>query len=185
MIQENAPIETNNLTLRAFEKSDLDDFFECCKNPNLGNNAGWKPHETKEESKTVLEEIFIGTDGIWAIVLKETNRVIGSIGIINDPKRENLHARMLGYWLKEDYWGMGLATEATTAILKYGFITLNLNIITANCYPHNTRSKLLLERNGFTCEGILHQAEETYDGHVYDYLCFYLTRALFERQNNL
>ena len=93
-------IETNRLVLRPFSESDAPDVFESCKNPNLGNNAGWKPLETIEETIDVLNAIFIGKEGVWAIVSKETKQVIGSIGIIPDPKRENPHARMLGYWLK-------------------------------------------------------------------------------------
>ena len=43
-------IETNRLVLRLFSESDAPDVFESCKNPNLGNNAGWKPLETIEET---------------------------------------------------------------------------------------------------------------------------------------
>ena len=49
-------------------------------------------HETIEETIDVLNAIFIGKEGVWAIVSKETKQVIGSIGIIPDPKRENPHA---------------------------------------------------------------------------------------------
>lgn len=52
-------IETNRLVLRPFSESDAPDVFESCKNPNLGNNAGWKPHETIEETIDVLNAIFI------------------------------------------------------------------------------------------------------------------------------
>ena len=78
-------IETNRLVLRPFSESDAPDVFESCKNPNLGNNAGWKPLETIEETIDVLNTIFIGKEGVWAIVSKETQQVIGSIGIIPDP----------------------------------------------------------------------------------------------------
>ena len=115
----------------------------------------------------------MGNEGVFAIILKEDNSLVGSIGIITDPKRENTRTRMLGYWLKECHWGKGMASEATRTILDYGFNVLGLHLISANCYPHNTRSRLLLERNGFVYEGILHEAEMTYDGHVYDHLCFY------------
>ena len=65
-------IETNRLVLRPFSESDAPDVFESCKNPNLGNNAGWKPLETIEETIDVLNTIFIGKEGVWAIVFKET-----------------------------------------------------------------------------------------------------------------
>lgn len=101
---------------------------------------------------------------------------MGSIGIITDPKRENTRTRMLGYWLKRV--PLGKNCNETRTILDYGFNVLGLHLISAtNCYPHNTRSRLLLERNGFIYEGILHEAEMTYDGHVYDHLCFYQKKS--------
>ena len=50
-------------------------------------------------------------------------------------------------------------TEAVQSVLDYGFNTLQLNLITANCYPHNERSQQVLKRHGFIYEGTLHQAE--------------------------
>ena len=57
-------IETNRLVLRPFSESDAPDVFESCKKPNLGNNAGWKPLETIEETIDVLNTIFIGKEGV-------------------------------------------------------------------------------------------------------------------------
>ena len=106
--------------------------------------------------------------------------MIGSIGIIADPRRENPQVRMLGYWLDEAQWGKGYMTEAVKAVLNYGFGTLKLSLITANCYPHNERSQQVLKRQGFVHEGTLHQAEVTYDGHVYDHQCYYLTNPEYQ-----
>ena len=147
-------LETERLLLRPFEKNDLNDFFDCCKNPHLGDNAGWMPHRTIEESEAILNEVFIGQPGMWAIVSLEDNRLIGSIGLIKDPLRNYHSSKMMGYWLHEDY-----------------------------CYPHNARSLRVIERFGFTYEGTLHQADELYDGRVLDLQCFFLTRKeYFERQ---
>ena len=161
--EPDAPIETERLLLRPFRESDAEAFFKCCQNPNIGNNAGWKPHGSLEESQEILRSVFISQSGIWAIILKEDGRLIGSVGIIPDPKRENPQARMLGYWLDESHWGKGYMTEAVQSVLDYGFSTLQLSLITANCYPHNERSQQLLKRHGFIYEGTLHQAELTYD----------------------
>ena len=174
--EPDAPIETERLLLRPFRESDAEAFFKCCQNPNIGNNAGWKPHGSLEESQEILRSVFISQSGIWAIILKEDGRLIGSVGIIPDPKRENPQARMLGYWLDESHWGKGYMTEAVQSVLDYGFSTLQLSLITANCYPHNERSQQLLKRHGFIYEGTLHQAELTYDGHLYDHQCYYLPK---------
>ena len=174
--ESDAPIETERLLLRPFRESDAEAFFECCQNPNIGNNAGWKPHGSLEESQEILRSVFISQSGIWAIILKEDGRLIGSVGIIPDSKRENPQARMLGYWLDESHWGKGYMTEAVQSVLDYGFNTLQLSLITANCYPHNERSQQVLKRHGFIYEGTLHQAELTYNGHLYDHQCYYLTK---------
>lgn len=167
-------LTTERLVLRPFQKEDAESFFTCCRNPNLGNNAGWPPHRTLEESRKILQSVFIEQEGIWAVTLKDTRQLIGSVGIIADPKRENSQVRMLGYWLDETYWGKGYMTEAVKAVLKYGFEELKLSLITANCYPHNERSQHVLKKNGFVYEGTLHQAELTYNGNIYDHDCYYL-----------
>lgn len=170
-------LETDRLLLRPFKQSDAPELYECCKNPNLGNNAGWEPHESPEETAEVLNAVFLGKEGIWAITSKEAGNVIGSIGLIPDPKRQNPHTRMIGYWLREDHWGQGLMSEAVRAVLMYGFTTLKLHLISANCYPHNLRSQRVLEKNGFQCEGQLRQAELMYDGQIYDHLCYFLEQS--------
>lgn len=169
-------IETERLILRPFTENDAEAVFTCCRNPNLGNNAGWKPHETQEESLKILQTVFIPQKNIWAITKKEDRQLIGSIGIIPDPQRENPHVGMIGYWLDETQWGKGYMSEAVSVILKYGFNQLELTLISANCYPHNERSQQILKRQGFVYEGILHQAEVTYDGKIYDHLCYYLKK---------
>ena len=107
-----------------------------------------------------------------------------SFGIRNDAKRENPHARMLGYWLKEECWGQGFTTEAVQSVLNYGFTQMDLHLITANCYPHNQRSQRVLEKNGFVYEGRLHQAELMHTGQIEDHLCYYLDHHSFSNKNN-
>ncbi len=64
-------LETERLLLRPFRETDLQELFECCQNPNLGNNAGWEPHKSIEDSKEVLHTVFMGNEGVFAIILKK------------------------------------------------------------------------------------------------------------------
>ena len=166
--EPDAPIETERLLLRPFVESDAEALFACCRNPNIGNNAGWQPHASLEESREVLRSVFLSQKGVWAITLKDNGQLIGSIGIIADPRRENPQVRMLGYWLDEAQWGKGYMTEAVKAVLNYGFGTLKLSLITANCYPHNERSQQVLKRQGFVHEGTLHHISCRF------YFCIYI-----------
>lgn len=168
-------LETERLILRKFYISDIDDFYEYSKNPNIGPNAGWKPHENKEESMTVLIG-FIKSEEVWAIVNKENNKVIGSIGLHKDWKRELKNVKMIGYVLAESYWGKGYASEAVKRVIEFGFKELNLDLISVYHYPQNIRSNRVIEKSGFKYEGTLRQASVLYDGTVYDDVCYSITK---------
>lgn len=167
-------IETNRLILRTITKNDCKEIYEYSKEENVGRNAGWKPHESIEETKEIAKQIFIDKQSVWGIIWKESNKLIGTIGLIDDPKRENDKAKMLGYAISEHYWGKGIMTEAVEQIIKYGFKNMNLDLISAYCYPFNNRSRRVLEKFGFTYEGTLKRAEEIYNGNVYDNMCYVL-----------
>ncbi len=168
-------ITTQRLILRNICEEDADDIFAYSSSPNVGPNAGWKPHESRDETLEIMEAIFLSQPNIFGIVLAENERMIGSIGLVNDPKRQNEHAMMLGYALGEDHWGKGYMTEAANAVLCYGFEQLKLNLISAYCYPFNERSRKLLVKCGFVYEGTLKHAEQIYDGRIYDNECYAMT----------
>lgn len=167
-------LETERLYLRTIDENDIEDIYEYSKEKNVGPNAGWKPHENLEETINIAKQIFINQEGVFGIVTKENNKMIGSIGIINDPKRENDKSRMLGYAISEKYWKKGIMTEAVQKVIEYGFVDLKLDLISAYCYPFNMRSKRILEKNNFQYEGKLKQAEKIFDGNIYDNECYIL-----------
>lgn len=169
-------VRTERLLLRPFVEEDADALFACCRNPELGDNAGWKPHETREESQAVLREVFLGKPTVWAVEECASGRLVGSVGLVADPRRENPEALMLGYWLDVEAWGRGLMREAAQAAIAQGFGLPGIATITVCCYPDNLRSKRLIERLGFRFEGTLHAAGRDHRGRMYDLLCYYLPR---------
>jgi putative acetyltransferase len=169
-------IETKRLLLRPITDSDENDVYAYCRNPNVGIHAGWKPHESMNETREIMKTLFIGKDDVFGVVLKETGKLFGSIGLVPDPKRQNDRARMLGYAIGEDYWGRGFTTEATLALLRYGFGQGDIDLISAYCYPYNGRSIGVLRKCGFHYEGRLSLAERRYDGTVLDHECWSITK---------
>jgi putative acetyltransferase len=165
-------LKTERLVLRAVVETDLDNIYKYAKNPNVGPRAGWPPHKDKSVSEEIMNTLFIGRDTVWAITLKDDDSFRGVVGLEDDPKRNNKHARMLGYWLNEDDWGKGYITEASREVLRYGFKDMNAPIITSNCYDFNEGSRNVIEKIGMKFEGILRQGEERFDGKVFD-LCMY------------
>ncbi|MDL2236607.1 GNAT family N-acetyltransferase [Christensenellaceae bacterium OttesenSCG-928-K19] len=51
-------LETERLLLRPAELEDYRDIYEYSKHPDVGSNAGWKPHENKEETIAIMRDIF-------------------------------------------------------------------------------------------------------------------------------
>lgn len=171
-------INTKKLLLRPLTMDDTADVFAYSKSKNVGPQAGWKPHENIEETEAIMKTIFVDQENVWGI--EKDNRIIGSIGLIEDPHRQNDQARMLGYALSEEYWGQGVMTEAARAVLAYGFDTLELSLISVVHYPSNLGSHRVIEKCGFLFEGTIRQAEKIYNGEIKDVKAYSMTRAEFE-----
>ena len=169
------PIETPRLIIRRWRISDAPDMYEYAKHPDVGPAAGWKPHESLEESQNILRTMFLDQDQ-WALVDKETNKVIGSIGVMKDPSRRVEKAYEFGYVLAYEYWGQGLMLEATTEIVKYIFQQLNASVLAVGHYPFNMRSKSIIEKLGFKYEGTIRQGMTIYDGTTYDKIVYSMLR---------
>ena len=149
----NVILETDRLILRAWEITDLDDFFEYASVEGVGEKAGWEHHKSKDKSLEILK-MFIEEKKVFAIVLKENQKVIGSIGIEElgkelDKDLDNLSGRELGYVLNKDYWNKGIMTEAVSKVVDYCFNTLKLNFLMASYFNHNIASKKVLENLNF------------------------------------
>ena len=145
-------LETDRLILRAWKECDLNDFFEYASVDGVGQMAGWQPHKNIEESKFVLD-MFIREGKTFAVVLKENNKAIGSVGIeklsTEIDSYENLTGRELGYVLNKDYWGQGLMPEAVKVVIDYCFETAGCDYLLCSCSPRNTQSARVIEKCGF------------------------------------
>jgi len=177
-------LETPRLVLRAFRETDADDVFAYAKNPKVGPAAGWKPHADREESLRIVR-MFIAQDEVWAIEDRESGRVIGSIGLHRDRKRDHPGARMVGYVLAEAYWGRGLAVEAVRALQRHAFEGMGLDILSVVHFPFNAQSRRVIEKCGFTYEGTLRRATPVFSGEIYDDVCYSMTREEWEAQEDI
>ena len=168
-------LETERTLLRNIEQNDDKDIFEYSSNPFVGPNAGWEPHQSIEETRQIMNEVFMNQESIFGIVLKSSQKLIGTVGLIADPKRQNPKVLMLGYAISHDYWDRGLMTEVSKEIIRYGFENLHLSRISCCCYPFNGRSKAVIKKCGFEYEGTLKEGELRYDGKVFDLECYSLS----------
>ncbi|MCQ4725404.1 GNAT family N-acetyltransferase [Anaerotignum faecicola] len=167
---------TDRLILRPVSENDAEDIFEYSSFPQVGIDAGWKPHENIGETKEVMKEVFLDKENVWGIVIKECGKLIGTIGFIDDVMRENPNVKALGYAIGKDYWGKGYATECAGCVVEYGIKNLGLDGISVTCYDYNKASEKVIKKCGFRFEGLLHKAEVRFDGAVLNKKVFFLDK---------
>jgi ribosomal-protein-alanine N-acetyltransferase len=147
-----ARIETDRLLLRPFDPSDAPVVQRELSRVEMARMLAI-PHPYPEDGATTwIATARRGRD--FAIVLRETNEVIGGIALF---ERDQHRRAELGYWCAIDFWGRGYATEAVRAVIEYAFSALALNRVHAECHGDNPASRRVLEKAGMTLEGHLRQ----------------------------
>ena len=98
--------------------------------------------------------MFISEKNVFAIVLKESDKVIGSLGLhlswANcDDRYRDLKQKEVGYVLSKAYWGKGLVPEAVGAVIKFCFNKLGLEALSVMHFLTNNQSRRVIEKCGF------------------------------------
>lgn len=150
-------LETERLILRPFQETDLEDLYAYASVEGVGESAGWPHHTSMETSRRVLES-FIRGRNIFAVVWKETGRVIGSLGLHEswteqEPEYRGLRCVEIGYVLAKEFWGRGLMTEAVKRVIRYCFEECCLDALTICHFEENDRSRRVIEKCGFRYVG--------------------------------
>ena len=144
-------LKTERLILRRWEDSDAESLFEYAADPDVGPIAGWPHHQSIEESRDVIKNVFNGKEA-YAICLKTDDRAIGAIEL-----KLNGHTDLtdrddeceLGYWLGKPFWGQGIMPEAVKEILRHAFEKIGMTKVWAGYYEGNLKSKRVQEKSGF------------------------------------
>lgn len=144
-------LKTERLILRRWEDSDAESLFEYASDPDVGPIAGWPPHQSIEESRDVIKNVFSGKEA-YAICLQTDDRAIGAIEL-----KLNGHTDLterddeceLGYWLGKPFWGQGIMPEAVKEILRHAFEKIGMTKVWAGYYEGNLKSKRVQEKSGF------------------------------------
>ncbi len=138
--------ETARLRLRQFTPEDLDDLFRLYSDPEV---MRYLLPRTREQTQISLRKHIQQWQehnfGMWAVIHKDSGKMIGRCGLgflDNTPEVE------LGYVFDKHYWNMGIATEASVATLKYGFLFVKLERIVAIANPENIASVRVIQKVG-------------------------------------
>ncbi|MEZ0480384.1 GNAT family N-acetyltransferase [Planococcus sp. SSTMD024] len=174
--------ETERLQLRKVTRHDLDDVFEFSSDFEVAQRMTWEKNDSKEETlsnflQPTVDGYKDGQSGVWAIVYKESEKVIGIRSLV---AWSNEHQKAeIGYVLNRKFWGAGVATEALQEILNYGFGVLQLNRIEGGCDLDNIGSEKVMLKAGMTFEGVLRESERI-KGEFRDTKIFSILKSEFD-----
>ena len=152
-------METERILLRPWREEDAAALFKYASDPAIGPIAGWPPHTSVENSREIIRDILSAPD-TYAVVLKETNEPVGSVGImlgdgIHSAEMEEGDAE-IGYWIGVPYWGKGLIPEAVNRLLARCFEEMGIRRVWCGYYDGNRKSRRVMDKCGF----IFHHTEE-------------------------
>ena len=175
-------IQTKRLILRSWTESDAEDLYRYASSDKVGPMAGWKPHGNIEESRYIIR-MFIRDGTVWALLEKESGRVIGSIGLHDSsPKGDIVYDRELGYVLAEEKWGQGLMPEAVRAVIGYAFETMRINSLAVSHSPFNRQSQKVIEKSGFRYQKRIEKSWKRFDGETLDEEVYLMTADDYAEQ---
>lgn len=143
-------LETPRLILREFELHDASDVFEFGSNKTVQKYTGDPLIGSVEEARELIKNVWFkdyGTYGYgrFATIYKPENKLIGFAGLKYLPEMDETD---IGFRFLPEYWGKGLATEASQEIIRYGFNQLKLNRILGIAMDDNLASCKVLTKIG-------------------------------------
>lgn len=151
-------LRTERLLLRRMMVSDCYDMYEYARLSEVTKYLTWYPHPNVEYTKEYLSHLShhyqLGDFYDWAVILKGENKMIGTCGFTRFHFPHD--AAEVGYVINPKYRGLGIAPEALSEVLRFGFERLGLHRIEARYIPENEASRRVMEKVGMRFEGILH-----------------------------
>ena len=149
----NIILTTERLILRELCEKDVSDLAEILKDPVTMKyyEHAFSDDEVEDWYSRQLKRYKVDGIGLWAVVLKENDKMIGQIGLSLQPVEEDNEIE-IGYLLNRNYWHKGFAIEAAKACKDYAFEKLNLKRVVSIIRDNNLPSQRIAEKNGMKIE---------------------------------
>lgn len=150
-------LETKRLHLVEIQEEHIDAIYDTFSREEVTQYYGMAPFRKKEQAANMIKSFTKNYEEKrairWGIILKETGKLIGTVGLNNlqtwAKKSE------IGYDIHPSFWRKGYAYEAAKEVVNYSFQYLQLFRLAAITYPNNIASSSLLIKLGFQKEGVL------------------------------
>lgn len=144
-------LETPRLLLREFEPNDADALARVLTDAETMRYYPAPLDRAGVEQWIARNRVRYASDhyGLWAMILKESRELIGDCGLIRQEVDGTVEVE-IGYHVRRDLWGRGLAPEAAAACRDYGFSQLRAKRLISLIRPENTPSRRVAEKVGLT-----------------------------------
>ena len=151
-------LRSKRLRLRGPVAGDADDLFALFSDPEVMRYWSRAPMRERGEAEGLIGEMleaFERRELINWVIAGHDDRAVGTCTLFRfDPRHRRAE---VGYALRSDHWGRGLASEAVSLAIEWALHALDLHRVEADIDPRNDASRKLLERLGFRSEGVLRE----------------------------
>lgn len=144
-------LETERLYLREMDQGDFNSLCKILQDEETmyAYEGAFSDDEAQEWLDRQISRYHKWNFGLWAVILKETNEMIGQCGLTMQPWKET-EVLEIGYLFNRLYWHKGYAIEAAKACKDYAFEILKADEVCSIIRDTNTASRNVAVRNGMT-----------------------------------
>lgn len=142
-------LETKRLYLREMNTSDFNSLCRILQDEKAmyAYEGAFSDQEVQEWLDRQIYRYQKWNFGLWAAVLKETDKMIGQCGLTMQQWKDQ-EVLEIGYLFERSHWHQGYATEAAKACKQYAFEKLNASEVCSIIRDSNTASQNVAMRNG-------------------------------------
>ncbi len=143
--------ETERLYLREMNQSDFDSLCKILQDEEtmIAYEGAFSDSEVQEWLDRQISRYQKWGFGLWAVILKQTNEMIGQCGLTMQPWKDK-EVLEIGYLFERAYWHKGYAIESAMACKKYAFEILKADEVCSIIRDTNIASQNVAVRNGMT-----------------------------------
>ena len=150
-MRENMILETERLYMREMTQEDFQSLCKIMQDEEAmyAYEGAFSDVEVQEWLDRQISRYRKWGFGLWAVILKGTDEMIGQCGLTMQPWKDK-EVLEVGYLFRRIYWHNGYAVEAAKACKRYAFETLNAKEVWSIIRDTNTASRNVAVRNGMT-----------------------------------
>ena len=153
------PLEIEGFWLREFAEGDLQRLCALANDYEIWRRVTDlfpRPYDELAALKWITEQA--DHDPAQNLAIAGPDGLVGGVGVMLSSVPNFRHDGELGYWLGRPFWGKGLTSAAVRAFVPWAAAVHELRRFTAKVYQGNEASCRVLEKSGFSREGVLRAA---------------------------